>query len=312
MESAEALQRRIRTVEDLQGVVKTMKALAAAGLRQYERAVQALGEYNRTVEMGLQIALRNRPEEPILARVAPRRRIAAIVLGTDQGMCGPLNDQVAAFALEQVDQLGPQVTDSLFLAVGQRMVAQLQSAERHVEEGYSVPGSTVGVDTVGQDILFKIEEWQADRQVEQILLFHAKPTSPTSFQPSRTDLLPLDRGWLEELRAKPWPTKQLPMFTMNWGPLFKSLIRQYLFVNLYRALVESLASENASRLASMQAADRNIDERLDELRADFHRQRQTAITSELLDIIGGFEALSTHARQPSGHERTRALIPKRD
>jgi F-type H+-transporting ATPase subunit gamma len=84
----------------------------------------------------------------------------------------------------------------------------------------------------------------------------------------------------------------LPLFSMDRDQLFSALIRQYLFVSLFRACAESLASENASRLAAMQGAERNIEERLEELQTQFHQQRQMTITEELLDIVAGFEALS--------------------
>ena len=69
------------------------------------------------------------------------------------------------------------------------------------------------------------------------------------------------------------------------------MIKEYLFVSIYRAFANSLASENASRLAAMQSAEKNIEERLEELYLHFHRQRQMTITEELLDIVSGFEAL---------------------
>jgi len=78
---------------------------------------------------------------------------------------------------------------------------------------------------------------------------------------------------------------------MDRDRLLPALIRQHLFVLLHRALVESLTSENASRLASMQAAEKDIEERLVELHARYHDQRQNTITSELLDIVSGFEVL---------------------
>jgi F-type H+-transporting ATPase subunit gamma len=78
---------------------------------------------------------------------------------------------------------------------------------------------------------------------------------------------------------------------MDVDTLFSTLIRQYLFVSLFQAFAESLASENASRLAAMQRAEQNIGDRLEELNAEFHRRRQMSITSELLDIVSGFEAL---------------------
>jgi F-type H+-transporting ATPase subunit gamma len=70
------------------------------------------------------------------------------------------------------------------------------------------------------------------------------------------------------------------------------LVREYLFISLYHAFAESLASENASRLSSMQAAQKNIAERLSDLNAEYRRQRQSSITAELLDIVSGFEALT--------------------
>jgi len=79
---------------------------------------------------------------------------------------------------------------------------------------------------------------------------------------------------------------------MDRKSLFSSLIREYLFVSLFRAFAESLASENASRLAAMQGAEKNIEEQLGELNRRYHQQRQMSITEELLDIVSGYEALS--------------------
>ena len=84
---------------------------------------------------------------------------------------------------------------------------------------------------------------------------------------------------------------------MDVNQLFSSLVRHYLFFSLYRAFVESLASENASRLLSMQVAEKNIEEQLDELNVQFHRQRQAAITSELLDVVTGFEAITSQSTE---------------
>jgi F-type H+-transporting ATPase subunit gamma len=76
----------------------------------------------------------------------------------------------------------------------------------------------------------------------------------------------------------------------------QALIREYLFVSIFRACAESLASENASRLAAMQRADKNIDELLEDLNVKFHRLRQSGIDEELFDVISGFEALSVEEK----------------
>jgi F-type H+-transporting ATPase subunit gamma len=79
---------------------------------------------------------------------------------------------------------------------------------------------------------------------------------------------------------------------MDWDKLFALIVRQYVFVSLFQATAESLASENASRLAAMQGAEKNIDDVLGELKLQFHQERQMIITDELLDIVAGFEALT--------------------
>jgi F-type H+-transporting ATPase subunit gamma len=109
-------------------------------------------------------------------------------------------------------------------------------------------------------------------------------------------LLPLDKEWFQGLAKRKCASRSIPTFTMDWNDLFSSLIRQYLFFSLYRALIESLASENASRLASMQKAEKNIEERLNELHIQYHHTRQDSITMELLDVVTGFEALTNKKR----------------
>ena len=82
------------------------------------------------------------------------------------------------------------------------------------------------------------------------------------------------------------------------GATLRALIREYLFVSLFRACAESLASENASRLAAMERADRNIDELLQSLQGTFHRLRQSSIDEELFDVVSGFEALTAPSQRP--------------
>ena len=97
------------------------------------------------------------------------------------------------------------------------------------------------------------------------------------------------------LAGLPWPTESLPEIMGDGTATLRALIREYLFVSLFRACAESLASENPSRLAAMQRADKNIDELLEDLNGTFHRLRQSGIDEELFDVISGFEALSATA-----------------
>jgi F-type H+-transporting ATPase subunit gamma len=296
MEAIEALKRTIHVTQELQSLVKTMKVLAGLNIRQYERAAHAVAEYNRTIEMGLQIALRNLPEPLLPPQYAPGRKLGAIVFGSDQGMCGQLNDVIVSHAARALGKLALRRQDQAVLAVGQRAAAQLEDSGRIVEATLEVPGSIGGVtDTVHQALL-RIEEWRRERGIEMVVLFYCRLVTGVFYRPRGIRLLPVDISWIRSLKAKPWPSKVIPTYMMETEQLYHSLIREYLFVSLFRAFAESLASENAARLASMQVAERNIEDRLRALTSEFHQSRQTAITSELLDIISGFEAMKGKAR----------------
>jgi F-type H+-transporting ATPase subunit gamma len=106
-------------------------------------------------------------------------------------------------------------------------------------------------------------------------------------------LLPLDEIWLHNLASISWPTKNLPEVMNNREQTLRALVREYVFVTLFRACAESLASENASRLAAMQRAEKNIEELQEDLNRTFHRLRQSDIDEELFDVISGFEALTS-------------------
>jgi len=289
MEAVEAVKSRMQTTEDLQSVVKTMKALAAVNIRHYEKAAESLDEYYRTIELGLQVVLRDRTSAERRTREAPMKRIGVVVFGSDQGMCGQLNDRVVHRMIKEFDQL--DIRPAAVLAVGLRVAGRLEDADFPPERTLAVPGSTTAIVPGVQDLLLQLDTWQEKQGIDAVLLAYCRHKSGASYRPEIQRLLPVDRQWLADLEKSPWPTKMLPMFTMDRGKLFSELIRQYLFVSLHRAFAESLASENASRLASMQNAERNITEQLDELTTTYHQRRQMSVTEELLDIVSGFEAL---------------------
>ncbi|MBN1543128.1 F0F1 ATP synthase subunit gamma [candidate division KSB1 bacterium] len=295
MQTLESIQNKLESATDLFSVVKTMKAMAAVNIHQYEAAVESLQEYNRTIELGLQIVLRNRTS--LLFAKATKPLLGAIVFGTDQGMCGQFNDRIAAFAINEINKIQTDPKNSNILTIGLRVMPPIQDAGLRVHENLSLPGSIGEITSRVQKLALLIEKWRDERGIEQILLFYNKKLSGSSYEPYKFRLLPLDSEWLYQLQAKEWPTRLLPQYTMTFSDLFAALIRHYFFVSLYRAYAESMASENASRLAAMQAAEKNIKERLSELRSQHNHQRQSAITAELLDVVSGFEALRKETPQ---------------
>jgi F-type H+-transporting ATPase subunit gamma len=266
--------------------------MAAVNIRQYEEAVESLAEYNHTVEMGLQIALRHRPEEIKIAQRVLHGPLGAIVFGSDQGMVGQFNQEIANHALRVLKKGRLGKRDCRLLAIGQRVAARLAQAGHRPTASLPVPGSLAGITPSVQDLLVRIEAWREGQGIEQILLFYNTPTQGASYRTTALQLLPVDLRWLRRLAKREWPSRGLPTYTLEWDALFAALIREYFFAALYRAFAESLASENASRLSSMQAAERNIEERLDQLNAQYHHLRQTSITEELMDVVAGYEVLA--------------------
>jgi len=122
-------------------------------------------------------------------------------------------------------------------------------------------------------------------------VFHNRPQSGALYEPVSQQLLPLDAQWQLGLAKVRWPTSNLPEIMSSGTTTLRALIREYLFISLFRACAESLASENASRLAAMERADKNINELLEQLHGSFHQLRQSGIDEELFDVISGFEAL---------------------
>ncbi len=290
MTTTELIKRQINTSKDLQSVVKTMKALAAVSLRQYEKAVESLVDYTRTVEMGLQVVLKNHSPTAITNR--SNRETIVIIFGSDQGMCGQFNEQIVQFSLSQLKQLKINPENLKLITVGSRLISSLNLAKIEINQQFFIPGSVIGITPLVQEILVKINQYEQEKGINCLLLFYNQPYQSSVYKPMMKQLLPLDQEWLTQLQMSKWKTKMLPNFTLSSGALFSALIRQYLFVTIYQACAGSLASENSSRLVAMQIAQKNIEERLEVLNREYQQIRQTDITSELLDIISGFEALN--------------------
>lgn len=292
MQTLETLREQLESAQQLHQVTKTMKSLAAVNIRQYQESVEAVAMYFETIELGLQIVLRQHEVAYGLTQPPTGNSLGAVVFGSDQGLVGQFNNRVANYAIEHMEKLGFEAQNRTILVVGHLAATTFEAIDYPVERQLAVPSSLSGVTGVVQDILVHLETWRSERQIDQIVLFYNSPRSGATYEPTIRRLLPVSSHWLQRLKNREWQSRVLPIYRMEWSTLFLALIRQFFFVSLYRGMVESLASENASRLSSMQAAEKNIRERLDDLHRQYHRLRQRSITEEVLDIASGFEALN--------------------
>jgi len=290
-DTTESLRRKISSAGDLQSVVRTMKALAASSIGQYEKSVRALADYYRTVELGLGACFReNKPATAMVERKAPTHAgtISAIVFGSDQGLVGQFNDVVVDYAIKTLAAL---LGKCHVWAVGERVHARLADAGLPQVGLFTVPNSVQAITPLVGQILIATEAHRDKDENAPLWVFHNRPLSGALYEPVSQQLLPLDAQWQQRLAKIHWPTTNLPEVMGGGSATLRALIREYLFISLFRACAESLASENASRLSAMERADKNINDLLEQLQGSFHQLRQSSIDEELFDVISGFEAL---------------------
>ena len=290
-DTAASLHRKIDSAGKLESVVRTMKAMAASSIGQYENAVRSLDDYYWTVQLGLTACFRKGESTGARTRVTQREAgsIGAVVFGSDQGLVGQFNDVMVEYVVNTLEKLPGKKT---VWAIGERIQSRFADTGLLQGENFILPNSINAITPLVGQILIEMEKQREKGEVEQIYLFHNRPKTGAIYIPVSQHLLPLDEMWRRDLAAISWPTGNLPEVMNDPDQTLLALVREYLFVSLFRACAESLASENASRLAAMQRAEKNIDELLENLGRTFHRLRQSGIDEELFDVVSGFEALT--------------------
>ena len=297
MDTLESLRRKLEGAEEIKSVVRTMKAVAASNIGQYETAVASLGDYYHTVALGIIAYFRQEKIETISQKKETKRNdekiIYAIVFGSDQGLVGQFNDSLTDFVSHSLNSLPGKKE---IWAIGERIQSLLLDVGFNTTTLFPVPNSVSAITPLVGQILVKSEESREKGIMQEVYVFHNQQKQGVGYEPVIQRLLPLDEKWRQSLSELKWPTKLIPQIIGGIKPTLLALISGYLFVSLFKACADSLASENASRLAAMQRAEKNIEELLDELSHKFHSLRQSSIDEELFDVVSGFEALKDETK----------------
>ena len=291
-QSLEALTRRMTSMKGIRGVVHTMKTLSVINAAPYEHAAQAVEAYHATILAGLHAFL---SQAGALDALAPD--VAAqvyVVFGTDHGLCGNYNEALAQHVKTQIGN-----APVILLCVGAQMADALADQHLDVDALFFPTASVDGIGRMANLLTQKLDEIRqgiSPKDVSVALAYFARSGAGAGMEsgahsPEIKALLPLDTALIAQMQTKPWASRSLPYFSMAPAALFQALLRGHLFASLFRAAAEALVTENAARLALMQQAEQSVDERLDALLSDSRAVRQTDITTELLDVIIGFEAL---------------------
>jgi F-type H+-transporting ATPase subunit gamma len=291
------LQRKIGSAGELLSVVRTMKAIAAASVSDYEKSVVALADYYKTVQLGLHACLiqqtLNQDANAIKTISEKSKFITVVIFGSDQGLVGQFNNVIVDFMIEKVSKMPVKPT---IWAVGERVESRLIDSDFQPTSKFVVPTSVNAIGALVTQILLQGETLQTQHPGTQFFLFYNRLKTTGFYEPTYQQLLPLDKKWKDDLIGIEWPSVNLSEIVGGYLGTLRSLIAEYLFVSIFRACAESLASENSSRLSSMQRADKNIADLVSTLNGKFHKLRQSAIDDELFDVISGFEALNVKGR----------------
>lgn len=292
MERRDRLERRLSSAQDLKTVVGTMKSMAAVNINRFGRAAEAVNRYVDNLTLAMSALVEYRRVEPERAAGAGTRAVGCIVFGSAHGLCGSFNEQIAAFADGELDKLDVPPSRLRVLAMGNRVAGTLHDADRNIDAMYRIAGSTEARGELVREVLETLDRWQAADGVERVFVVFNRPETKERFSAVRRRILPLDPAYIASPESAGWSPRSIPIVQGDADELFHRISRLYFRALLEQAFLDSLASESMSRLQAMEAAEKNIDDRLEDLERRMNRVRQQSITEELLDIVSGFEALS--------------------
>lgn len=282
----EQLSRQNATLGSIRGIVRTMKTLSALNAVPYEQAADAIAAYEATVERAFAaFAFCTQGRYGIEADAVSHSRLL-VVFGSDHGLCGNYNEQLADHVVPFCQsRSGASVQ---LLCIGGKMEQALADRDLSCMAVLSPPASVAGVGRLANDLVRHIERFAGDATLigQDVHLAFTQREGPHRGVQHISGLLPLPKRLFVPVRR--WPSTSLPMFTQEEAPLLAALVRNYLFVRLYRASAEAMVTENAARLALMQQAEQNVTERLDSVQRAMNHMRQEDITTELMDIITGY------------------------
>jgi len=284
-------------MQGIRSVVHTMKTLSVINSAPYEHAASAIEAYHATVLEGLHAFLSQSRPMDMTSTAHPKQ--VMIVFGSDHGLCGNYNEALAGHVSQHLTT--SEVKAPTILCVGAQMADALTDQGLGLEKALFPPASVDGIGRLAKLLTQTLDDIRQDNHPHDVsvsLAYFARGDGGMQ-APHVTALLPFDSALIAELQAKPWGSRSLPSYTMPPDELFLSLVRGHLFASLFRASAEALVTENAARLALMQQAEQSVDDRLEALTSDTRALRQTEITTELLDVIIGFEALKKDKRAKS-------------
>ncbi|HEY0626542.1 MAG TPA: F0F1 ATP synthase subunit gamma [Allosphingosinicella sp.] len=295
MASLKALKGRISSVKSTQKITKAMKMVAAAKLRRAQQAAEAGRPYAErlsTVMASLASKVTVGPESPkLLAGTGSDQTHLLVVCTSDRGLAGAFNSNIVRAARRTADDLMRQGKTVHFYLVGRKGRAVIQrlfpkQIVHQYDTGDIKQVSFADAQAIAEDIIERFQNGAFDVGH----LFFARFQSALVQEPTELQIIPVPMG--ADGSSSPSSAAEAAVeYEPNEEEILSSLLPRNVAVQIFRALLENAASEQGSRMTAMDNATRNAGDMINRLSIQYNRQRQAAITTELVEIISGAEAL---------------------
>jgi len=281
------IKRRIRAVTNTRQITKAMKMVAAAKLRRAQTRMIELRPYADKMHAVLRNLAKGAESgmHPLLA-VRPRKTIEVLVISSDRGLCGAFNSNIQKAMTRHVAELQKEGFQVLLSAIGKKTVEYLKRRNVPLKRSWAgISGRVTYMNA--QEIAQGIIEDYTNEVMDEVVIVYNEFKTVMSQRVTMMKLLPLvspeTEGSVEPATDFIYEPSQEEIYTV--------LLPKNVEIQIYRALLESQASEEAARMTAMENATKNANEMIDKLTLQYNKARQASITKELMDIVGGVEAL---------------------
>jgi F-type H+-transporting ATPase subunit gamma len=304
--SLKEIKSRIGSIKNIQKITKAMEMVSAARLRRAEQRIQVLRPYAgaiRRMTRQAADAAGSVPKVPILQRHDDERRVALLLVSSDRGLAGAFNSQIMRAGARRAGELEGDGRELVWYATGRRGVSSLTFRGRDVTGGYT--GFTERPAYANaREIASDLMAAYIDGEVDRVEMIYNGYISPLSQRVTHETLLPLQEATIfgededsdgdEESGEEHGGTGHSALVEYEPDPedILKRLVPAYVEISLYRALLESAASELGARMTAMRNATENAGELIKDYTLQMNRERQAAITQEIMEVVAGAEGLT--------------------
>jgi F-type H+-transporting ATPase subunit gamma len=297
MASLKDIRGRIGAVKNIRKITRAMEMISAARLRRAEQRIEHLRPYAdaiRRMTARASQAAENIPNLPILQEREQVSTVGLMLVTGDRGLAGPFNSQIIRAGNRRAQELRPEGANVLWYASGRRGISSLQF--RELELGASWAGFTDRPAFAdARAIADGLASAYVDGKVDRVEIFYNGYISPVNQEVRHETLLPLQQadvlGADDEEEEHDEHRRALWIYEPDPEEILARLVPDYVEISIYRALLESTASEHGARMSAMRSASDNARDIIDDLTLEANRQRQAEITQEIMEVVAGAEGL---------------------